>query len=90
MAADPLFHSEALGEFASRFDEATVACGRTHVGEGRVQVKRVERSPGEIHVEAVVQGPRQESCEVDLWLELDAAGTIVDVDNACMCPRREN
>jgi superfamily II DNA or RNA helicase len=28
--------------------------------------------------------------EVDLWLELNPEGNIVDVDNSCMCPQREN
>jgi superfamily II DNA or RNA helicase len=90
MAANPFFSSDALGEFAGRFDGATLQEGRAYAGEGRVQVKRVERAPGEIHVEAVVQGTRKQPYEVDLWLELDAGGAIVDVDNSCMCPIREN
>jgi hypothetical protein len=90
MAANPFFSSDTLGEFAGRFDGPTLQRGRAYAGEGRVRVKRVERAPGEIHVEAEVQGTRKRPYEVDLWLELDPAGAIVDVDNSCMCPMREN
>ena len=90
MTANPFFSSDALGEFAGRFDGATLQRGRAYAAEGRVRVKRVERAPGEIHVEAAVQGTRKYPYEVDLWLELDQGGAIVDVDNSCMCPMREN
>ncbi|NJD35427.1 MAG: hypothetical protein FIA96_11450, partial [Betaproteobacteria bacterium] len=90
MAANPFFSSDALGELAGRFDAATMQRGRDYAGEGRVRVKHVERAPGEIHVEAEVQGTRKRPYEVDLWLELDQGGAIVDVDNSCMCPMREN
>ena len=90
MAANPLFSSDALGDFAGRFDGATLQRGRAYAGEGRVRIKQVARAPGEIHVEAEVQGTRKQPYEVDLWLELDAGGAIVDVDNSCMCPVREN
>lgn len=90
MAGNPFFSSDALGEYAGRFDGATLQRGRAYAGEGRVRVKRVERAPGEIHVEAEVQGTRKHPYEVDLWLELDQVGAIVDVDNSCMCPMREN
>ncbi len=90
MAGNPFFSSDSLGEYAGRFDGATLQRGRAYAGEGRVRVKRVERAPGEIHVEAEVQGTRKHPYEVDLWLELDQVGAIVDVDNSCMCPMREN
>ncbi len=53
-------------------------------------MKKVERAPGEVHVEAVVQGTRPRPYEVDLWLEVDQGGAIVDVDSVCMCPMQEN
>ena len=53
-------------------------------------MKRVARAPGEIHVEAEVQGAQTRPYEVDLWLEVDQGGTIVDVDSVCMCPLQEN
>ena len=37
-----------------------------------------------------MQGTRARPYEVDLWLEVDAAGDIVEVDNVCMCPVKEN
>ena len=90
MAANSFLHSDTLAEFAGRFDGATLKRGRAYAGDGRVRVRRVERAPGEIHVEAEVQGTRKHPYEVDLWLELDPGGAIVDVDNSCMCPLREN
>ena len=90
MAANPLFNSAALGDFAGRFGGATLQRGKAYAGERRVRMKRVKRAPGEIHVEAEVQGTLANPYEVDLWLELSPEGTIVDVDNSCMCPLREN
>ena len=90
MTANPIFNSDALGELAERFDGATLQRGRDYAAERRVRLKRVDRAPGEIHVEADVQGTRKHPYEVDLWLEVDAGGLIVDVDNSCMCPMREN
>ncbi|MCX7147115.1 MAG: SWIM zinc finger family protein, partial [Sulfuritalea sp.] len=90
MAANPLFNSDALGDFADRFGSATLQRGRAYAGERRVRMKRVERAPGEIHVEAEVQGTRKHPYEVDLWLEVDQGGAVLDVDNSCMCPQREN
>jgi superfamily II DNA or RNA helicase len=78
------------GELLDRFDTGTVQRGRDYAAEGRVRVKRVGRAPGEIHVEAEVQGTRQRPYEVDLWLETDPGGAIIDVDSSCMCPMQEN
>ncbi|MCC7310858.1 MAG: DEAD/DEAH box helicase [Sulfuritalea sp.] len=90
MPANSFLNSDTLAEFAGRFDGATLQRGRAYAGEGRVRVRHVERATGEIHVEAEVQGTRKLPYEVDLWLELDPGGAIVDVDNSCMCPMREN
>jgi superfamily II DNA or RNA helicase len=90
MPANSFLNSDALAEFAGRFDGATLQRGRAYAKEGRVRVRHVERATGEIHVEAEVQGTRKHPYEVDLWLELDPGGAIVDVDNSCMCPMREN
>ncbi len=90
MPANSFLNSDTLAEFAGRFDGATLQRGRAYAGEGRVRVRHVARAPGEIHVEAEVQGTRKHPYEVDLWLELDPGGAIVDVDNSCMCPMREN
>jgi superfamily II DNA or RNA helicase len=90
MSANSFLNSDALAEFAGRFDGATLQRGRAYAKEGRVRVRHVERATGEIHVEAEVQGTRKHPYEVDLWLELDPGGAIVDVDNSCMCPMREN
>jgi hypothetical protein len=90
MPANSFLNSDTLAEFAGRFDGATLQRGRAYAGEGRVRVRHVERATGEIHVEAEVQGTRKHPYEVDLWLELDPGGAIVDVDNSCMCPMREN
>ena len=90
MAVLPQFDSDALGSLAGRFDGPTLLRGRAYAGEGRVRMTRVDRAPGEIHVEAEVQGTHVRPYEVDLWLEVDAGGIIVDVDNSCMCPMREN
>ena len=90
MAANPLSSYDVLGKFPAQFDGATRQRGRDYAAQGRVRVKRVERAPGEIHVEAEVQGTRKHPYEVDLWLEVDRAGGIVDVDNVCMCPMQEN
>jgi hypothetical protein len=76
--------------FAGQFDTATMQRGRAYAAEGRARVRHIERGPGEIHVEAEVQGTRKQPYEVDLWLEVDPAGAIVDVDNICMCPMQEN
>ncbi len=73
-----------------QFNDATLQRGRAYAAEDRVSVVRIERAPGEIHVDARVQGTRTRPYEVDLWLEVDAQGAIVDVDNSCMCPMREN
>jgi len=78
------------GDLLDRFDTGTLQRGRAYAAQGRVHVKRVERAPGEIHVEAEVQGTRKRPYEVDLWLETDPGGAIVDVDNSCMCPVQDN
>lgn len=90
MPAKLFTNSDVLAEFSGLFDAATVQRGRDYAAEGRVRMKSVERAPGEIHVEADVQGTRVHPYEVDLWLEVDQAGALVDVDSACMCPMREN
>ena len=90
MAANPLSNNDLPGEFPGTYSPATMQRGRAYAAQGRVRVKRVERAPGEIHVEAEVQGTRKRPYEVDLWLEVDAAGVIIDVDNSCMCPMRDN
>ena len=90
MAANPLFTSDALGDFAGGFGSTTLQRGRAYAREGRVRIRRVERAPGEIHVEADVQGTRKQPYEVDLWLEVAKDGTVADVDNVCMCPLRQD
>jgi len=72
------------------FTGATLQRGHAYAAQGRVRVKRVERAPGEIHVEADVQGTRKHPYEVDVWLEVDRDGAILGVDNVCMCPLQEN
>ena len=90
MAANPIPATDVLGKFAAQFDGGTLQRGRAYAIDGRVRMKRVERTPGEIHVEAVVQGTRTRPYEVDLWLEVDKGGAVVDVDSVCMCPMQEN
>ena len=90
MPANSLPSNDFPGRFPGRFDLPTLLRGRAYSAEGRARVKHVERAPGEIHVEAEVQGARKRPYEVDLWLEVDQAGAIVDVDNVCMCPMQEN
>jgi superfamily II DNA or RNA helicase len=90
MAANPISSTELLRNSARHFNETTLQRGQAYAAQGRVRMKRVERAPGEIHVEAEVQGTRKQPYEVDLWLEADAKGTIIDIDNSCMCPMREN
>jgi superfamily II DNA or RNA helicase len=90
MSAIPSFQSEIPAGFEGQFDAQTLERGRTYAAEGRVRIVRVARAPGEVHVEAEVQGSRARPYEVDLWLEVDAAGDIVEVDNVCMCPVKEN
>jgi len=77
-------------EAFDHFDDGTMQRGRAYAAEGRVHVKRVTQAPGEIHVEAEVQGTRRQPYEVDLWLETDPGGAIIDVDSSCMCPVQEN
>ena len=90
MAANLCSSTELLNAQGGRFNPVTMQRGRAYASEGRVRMKRVGRAPGEIHVEAEVQGTRKQPYEVDLWLEVDAGGVVVDVDNSCMCPLREN
>lgn len=90
MPANSLSSNDFPGRFPDRFDLSALLRGRAYAAEGRARVKNVERAPGEIHVEAEVQGARKRPYEVDLWLEVDQAGAIVDVDNVCMCPMQEN
>ncbi|MCF8177520.1 MAG: DEAD/DEAH box helicase [Sulfuritalea sp.] len=82
--------SDTQDAHVGQFNDATLQRGRAYAAEGRATVVRIERSPGEIHVDARVQGTRTRPYEVDLWLEVDAQGAIIDVDNSCMCPMREN
>jgi len=89
MAANPLSNSDALAGLSGRFGEDVLQRGRMLAAQGRVRIKRVTRAPGEIHVEADVDGGEQTS-EVDVWLELAAGGDALDADNSCMCPLREN
>jgi superfamily II DNA or RNA helicase len=90
MGANPSPDTAVLGKFAAQFDGGTLQRGRAYAAENRVRMKRVERAPGEIHVEAQVQGTRKHPYEVDLWLEVDKQGAVVDVDSVCMCPMQEN
>jgi superfamily II DNA or RNA helicase len=90
MAANLFSSTELLSDPNGRFNAVTMQRGRAYAAEGRVRVKRVGRAPGEIHVEAEVQGTRKQPYEVDLWLEVDAGGAVVDIDNSCLCPMREN
>ena len=90
MPAKTVSDESLQGELLDRFDAGTLQRGRAYAAQGRVHVKRVERAPGEIHVEAEVQGTRKRPYEVDLWLETDPAGAIVDVDNSCLCPVQDN
>ncbi|TRZ92749.1 MAG: hypothetical protein D4R84_11675 [Rhodocyclaceae bacterium] len=90
MADYPFPDTDVLGKFAAQFGGGTLQRGRAYAIEGRVRTKRVERAPGEVHVEAVVQGSRPRPYEVDLWLEVDQEGSIIDVDSVCMCPMQEN
>ena len=90
MAAKPASNTDVEGQRASQFNEATLQRGRAYAAEKRVRLVRVERAPGEIHVDALVQGTRERPYEVDLWLELDAHGATVEIDSSCMCPMREN
>jgi superfamily II DNA or RNA helicase len=90
MATNPNLDTDVLGKFAGQFDGGTLQRGRAYAVDRRVRMKRVERAPGEIHVEAQVQGTRKHPYEVDLWLEVDKGGAIVDIDNVCMCPMQEN
>ena len=90
MAPNPVSDNDVLARFPGPFNAATLQRGRAYAAEGRVRIMRVERSPGEIHVEAEVQGTRKRPYEVDLWLEVDQGGAIIDIDNVCMCPMQEN
>lgn len=90
MPANSLSSKDFPGRFPERFDLSALLRGRAYAAEGRARVRHVERTPGAIHVEAQVQGARKRPYEVDLWLELDRTGAIVDVDNVCMCPMQEN
>ncbi len=90
MSAIPISDTELLADYAGRFDSRTLQRGRTYAAEGRVRMKRVQRAPGEIHVEAEVQGTRARPYEVDLWLETDSGGAVVEFDNSCMCPVQQN
>ena len=90
MAPNPVSDNDVLARFPGPFNAATLQRGRAYAAEGRVRIMRVERSPGEIHVEAEVQGTRKRPYEVDLWLEVDQGGAIIDIDNVCMCPIQEN
>ncbi len=90
MATNLISDSDVPSGLSGRVDPGTLQRGRAYAAQGRVRIRRVERAPGEIHVEAEVQGTRKQPYEVDLWLEADAGGAIVDVDNSCMCPMREN
>ncbi|WP_310451247.1 DEAD/DEAH box helicase [Sulfuritalea sp.] len=90
MPAKPISADLPQGELLDRFDSGTLQRGAAYAAEGRVRVKRVEHATDEIHVEAEVQGTRKRPYEVDLWLETDPGGAIVDVDNSCMCPMQEN
>ncbi|MCF8178686.1 MAG: DEAD/DEAH box helicase [Sulfuritalea sp.] len=90
MASKTGFNSDTQDLPVGQFNDAIMQRGRAYAADGRVRLVRIERAPGEIHVDALVQGTRARPYEVDLWLELDAQGAIVDVDNSCMCPQREN
>jgi superfamily II DNA or RNA helicase len=90
MPANPNSDTELLDVYAGLFDSRTLQRGSLYAAEGRARVKRVRRAPGEIHVEAEVQGTRAQPYEVDLWLETDPAGAVVELDNSCMCPVRQN
>ena len=90
MTANTFSSPDLLGSFAGQFNLQTLQRGRDYAAEHRVAIKRVKRAPGEIHVEAQVQGTRKNPYEVDLWLEVDKSGVIVDVDSVCMCPMQEN
>ena len=90
MPANPVSDDDVLDKFPGPFNAVTLQRGRAYAAEGRVRIKRVERAPGEIRVEAEVQGTRKRPYEVDLWLEVDKGGAAVDVDNVCMCPMQEN
>ncbi|OHC66240.1 MAG: hypothetical protein A3H93_15220 [Rhodocyclales bacterium RIFCSPLOWO2_02_FULL_63_24] len=90
MFSKPVSADCLQGDLLDRFDAGTLQRGRAYAAEGRVRIKRVERAPGEVHVEAAVQGTRKQAYEVDLWLEVDRQGATIDVDNSCMCPMREN
>jgi superfamily II DNA or RNA helicase len=90
MTASSFLNTDVLGKFAGQFDGGTLQRGRAYAVERRVRMKRVERAPGEIHVEAQVQGTQTHPYEVDLWLEVDKGGAIIDVDSVCMCPMQEN
>ncbi|MDZ4254404.1 MAG: DEAD/DEAH box helicase [Sulfuritalea sp.] len=90
MPAKPISADLPQGELLDRFESGTLQRGTAYAAEGRVRVKRVEHATDEIHVEAEVQGTRKRPYEVDLWLETDPGGAIVDVDNSCMCPMQEN
>jgi len=90
MSAIPVSADSLQDPLFERFTPATLQRGEAYAADERVKVRRVERAPGEIHVEAEVQGTRQRPYEVDLWLETGTDGTIADADNSCMCPMREN
>ncbi|OHC67378.1 MAG: hypothetical protein A2045_01590 [Rhodocyclales bacterium GWA2_65_20] len=90
MAANSFPDTNILGKFAAQFNGGTLQRGSAYAAERRVRVKRVAQAPGEVHVEAEVQGTRKRPYEVDVWLEVDKSGAIIDVDSVCMCPMQEN
>ena len=90
MPAKPFSATDLPGGFPARFDAGTLQRGRAYAAQERVRLRRIERAPGQIHVEAEVQGGRRTPYEVDLWLEVTPDGEVVDIDNVCMCPMRQD
>ena len=86
MTPQPTSASKFLDVAAGQFNDESLQRGRTYAEDGRVRITSVAQAPGEIHVEAKVQGKRKAPYEVDLWLELDLAGKVVEIDSVCMCP----
>jgi superfamily II DNA or RNA helicase len=72
------------------FSAVTLQRGRKYATDERVIIKSVHEQPGEVHVEALVQGSQAEPYGVALWLNRDRAGGISEIDGVCMCPVEED
>jgi superfamily II DNA or RNA helicase len=82
--------SRLLDIAGGNFSAVTLQRGRNYAAEARVTIKSVREQPGEVHVEALVQGTLAEPYGVALWLNRDRQGEISDIEGVCMCPVEED